>query len=330
MSARPIYVQTLAARHNTRGALFRKYLILILLPVTIALLASNAISIYFSYQEIKSGLASLQHEKALAAASGIVQYIGQIEQQLAYAARPQLDASDVELRRIEFLNLLYQAPAVTDIAQLDSAGNVKIHMSRSGLYFGSDKERSAELSTPEPKCGQPWVGPVHFHMKQLNFRMETDPYPYITIAIRSCGDQRPVTVAVVHLKFISEVISRTKIGDKGKAFVVDGNGFLIADPDGPLRKIDMSGLPHVKAALEKQNLDQPTMVSRNLLTSFVPIEPLDWYVFVEQPLSEVYEKLNASIARTGLLLLAGLVISLLGALALAQRTSARELDQKID
>ena len=111
---------TSAAHHRHRGRLFRKYLLLILTLVTGALLASGAISVYFSYQEIKAALADLQHEKAVAAASRIEQYIHQIDQQLAYAALPQLDAADVELRRIEFLKLLRQAPEVTDIAQLDA------------------------------------------------------------------------------------------------------------------------------------------------------------------------------------------------------------------
>ena len=52
-----------------RGRLFRKYLLLILSLVTIALVTSGAIGIYFSYQENRSALASLQHEKAFAAAS---------------------------------------------------------------------------------------------------------------------------------------------------------------------------------------------------------------------------------------------------------------------
>src|SRR5437667_6179006 len=91
------------------------------------------------------------------------------------------------------------------------------------------------------------------------------------------------------------------------------------------------------------------MVSTDLagtavLTSVAPIEPLKWNVFVEQPVSEVYAKLNASIVRTGLMLLAGLVISAIGALALARgmvrpirtldegarRIGAGELDQKIE
>jgi signal transduction histidine kinase len=326
-----------------RGRLFRKYLLLILTLVTIALLASGGISVYFSYQENKSGLASLQHEKALAAASRIEQYIRQISQQLAYAALPQIDASDVELRRIEFLKLLRQAPEVTDIAQLDATGRETIAVSRLGMdVVASGKDRSQEPAFRNAKRGQPWHGPVYF-------RKETEPY--MTIAMRSGGDAGPVTVADVNLKFIWDVVSRIKIGDKGKAYVVDGNGFLIADPDIGLvlRKTDLSNLAHVKAATVKQGADELAMLSTDLtgtevLTSVAPIETLDWKVFVEQPVAEVYKKLNASILRTGLLLLAGLVISAFAALALARgmvrpirtldegarRIGAGDLDQKIE
>ena len=81
-----------------------------------------------------------------------------------------------------------------------------------------------------------------------------------------------------------------------------------------------------------------------MLASVASIDLLGWKVFVEQPVAEVYAKLDAAILRTGLLLLAGLAVSALGALALArgmvrpistlsegaQRIGAGELDQKID
>src|SRR5438067_9728879 len=122
-----------STRRISRGRLFRKYLLLILTLVMSVLLVSGGISIYFTYQENKEALATLQHEKALAAASRIEQYVAQIEQQLAYAALPQLDAGDVELRRIEFLKLLRQAPEVTDIAQVDPGGHEQIAVSRLGM-----------------------------------------------------------------------------------------------------------------------------------------------------------------------------------------------------
>ncbi len=325
-----------------RGRLFRKYLLLILSLVTLSLLASGAISVYFSYQENKAALASVQHEKAIGAASRIEQYIRQISQQLAYAALPQLDASATELRRLEFLKLLRQAPEVTDIAQLDASGHELIAVSRLGMdVIGSGKDRSGEPAFRNARRGQPWYGPVYF-------RKETEPY--MTISLRSGGDAGPVTVADVNLKFIWDVVSRIKIGDKGKAYVVDSKGFLVADPDIGLvlRKTNLSDLAHVKTALATPVSSEPAMLSSNLggtevLTSVAAIEPLDWKVFVEQPVAEVYERLNASIVRTGLLLLAGLVISALAALALArgmvrpirilsegaQRIGAGELEQKI-
>ena len=328
--------------HQHRGRLFRKYLLLLLSLVTLVLLVSSGINLYFSYQENRAALASLQREKAIGAASRIEQYIRQVSQQLVYTALPQIDAGDVELRRIEFLKLLRQAPEVTDIAQLDATGHEQIAVSRLGMdVVASGKDRSGEPAFVNAKRGQPWYGPVYF-------RKETEPY--LTVATRSGSEKGPVTVAEVNLKFIWDVVSRIKIGDQGKAYVVDRNGLLVADPDIVLvlRKTNMAQLPHVKAAANVHRADEPAMESVDLagvavLASVAPIELLDWKVFVEQPVAEVYAKLNASILRTGLLLLAGLVVSALAASALARgmvrpirtldegarRIGAGELDQQI-
>jgi GAF domain-containing protein/HAMP domain-containing protein len=325
-----------------RGRLFRKYLALILSLVTTVLLVSSGINLYSSYQENKAALASLQHEKAIAAASRIEQYVRQISQQLAYAALLQLDAGDTEMRRVEFGKLLRQAPEITDVAWLDAEGKERNAVSRLGMdVTGSGRDRSAEPAFISAKRGQPWYGPVYF-------RKETEPY--MTVAIRSGGDKGPVTVADVNLKFIWDVVSRIKIGDKGKAYVVDAAGQLVADPDIGLvlRKTSLAGLAHVKAAASAGRADEPAMVAKDLngttvLASAAPIAALDWRVFVEQPVAEVYAKLDASILRTVLLLLAGLVISALAASALARsmvrpirtlddgarRIGEGELDQQI-
>jgi signal transduction histidine kinase/HAMP domain-containing protein len=331
------------SRQRYSGRLFRRYLLLILSLVTIALLLSVAISVIFSYQENKSALANLQHEKAVAAASRIEQYVEQIVKQLTYAALPQLEAGDIETRRVEFLDLLSQVPEVTDIAQLDAAGREQIAVSRVDTdRINSGKDRSQEAPFRNAKGGQPWFSSVYF-------RRETEPY--MTIAIRSGGDMGPMTIANVNLKFIWDVVSRIKIGEQGKAYVVDGNGFLVADPDidAVLRKLNLSHLAHVKAAVGKEDPNEPAMVSADLagtavLTSVAPIESLNWYVFVEEPVSEVYAHLYASIVRAALLLLAGLVISAGGALVLARgmvrpirtledgarRIGAGDLEQQIE
>ncbi len=326
-----------------RGRLFRKYLLLILSLVGVALLASGGISLYFNWREATAALAGLQREKAVGAAARIEQYLRQITQQLQYAALPQMGAGDLELRRIEFLKLMRQAPEVTDIALIDADGRERIAESRLGMSaLASGKDRSGEPAFGQARRGQPWFGPVYF-------RQGTEPY--MTVAIRSGGDKPLLTVAELNLKFIRDVVSRIKIGAQGKAYVVDAGGYLVADPDIGLvlRKTQLGGLEHVKALTAASSDDVPAMPSHDLagtrvLASMAPIEPLGWRVFVEQPASEVYARLNASVLWTAGLLLAGLAVSALVAGALARsmvrpirtldegarRIGAGELDQRIE
>jgi signal transduction histidine kinase len=306
-----------SARDIHLGHLFRKYLLLILSLVMTVLLASGAISLYFSYQENKAALASLQQVKALGAASRIEQYIDQLAEQLGFASLPMFDEADLEARRIEFLRLLRQVPEVTDVAQLDGSGRERVAVSRLGMdSMGSGKDRSSEAAFRNARAGSPWFGPVYFHK---------DTEPYMTVAIRSEGDKGAVTVADLNLKFIWDVISRISTDDAGKAYVVDSKGLLVADPDIGLvlRKTSLASLPHVRAAAAAKAPGPQAMVTRDLqgaevLVSVAPIGPLGWNVFVERPMAEVYAKLNASILRTGLLLLAGLMVSAVAAWVLAR------------
>jgi signal transduction histidine kinase len=323
-----------------RGRLFRRYFALILALVSGALLVSSAIAVYFSYQENKAALASLQHEKAVAAAARIESFIAQIEHQLAYAALPQLGPPTSEQRRIEFFKLQRLVPAVTDVSLIDSAGHERLFVSILAMNsVDSGKDRSHEAAFLNARKDKTWYGPV-------TFRRETEPY--MTIAVRAGGT---VTVADVNLKFIWDVITRIKVGEKGKAYVIDGMGQLVADPDIALvlRKTDLSALEHVKAALAGGDDQEPAMLATDragtqVLTAFAPIDPLGWKVFVEQPVSEVYATLNASIVRTALLLAAGFFISALVALVMArgmvrpirtlqegaQRIGAGKLEQRIE
>ena len=323
-----------------RGRLFRRYFTTILVLVSGALIVSGAIGVYFSYQENKSALASLQREKAVAAAARIEAFISEIERQLSFAALPQLGPPAGEQRRIEFLKLLRLVPPVTDVAYIDGKGRERLAESRLKMSVAESRvDRSKEPAFLNAKADRTWYGPV-------TFRKETEPY--MQIAVRA-GDA--VTVADVNLKFIWDVITRIKVGEKGKAYVIDATGHLVADPDIGLvlRKTDLSPLAHVQAALAGGEDQEPAMLAldragNEVLTAFAPIEPLGWRVFVEQPVTEVYATLDASILRTFFLLLAGFGISALAALALArsmvrpirtlqegaQRIGAGELEQRID
>jgi hypothetical protein len=190
-----------------RGRLFRRYFLLILALVCGALLISGGVGLYFSYQENKLALANLQHEKALAAATRIEQFVLQIEQQLAFAAMPQLGVEGLEQRRIEFLKLLRTVHAVTDITQIDGRGREQLSVSRLKMdEAGTERDWSNEPAFKNARSGLTWYGPVYF-------RKETEPY--MSIAVRAGGEHGAVTVAEVNLKFIWDVVTRIKVGQKG-------------------------------------------------------------------------------------------------------------------
>ena len=336
-AARSIKVQ------RRTGRLFRKYFILILALVTGALLIPSSISLYFSYRETLSALHGVQQEKAIAAASRIEQYIVQVQSQLRGATFLQAGPNASEQRRLEFLKLLKQVPDVTDIAFIDSDGCEKVIVSRLAMDAAGDclRNRSTDPAFRLPTPSAPYYGPVYF-------RKETEPY--MQIGVRSANGGA-VTVADVNLKFMWDVITRIRVGEKGKAYVVDSNGYLIADPDIGLvlRKTDLNRLAHVHAALAAGGAVMPVAVTQDaagteVLTAYASVDPTGWKVFVEQPAAEVTARLNDSIWRTAMLLLGGLLISMLAALFLArgmarpirtlqegaQRIGAGELAHRID
>src|SRR5262249_52844297 len=81
------------------------------------------------------------------------------------------------------------------------------------------------------------VSPVYFRNKSE---------PYITLAI--AGSDGSVTVAEVNLKAIQDMVTATRVGDHGVAFVVDTRGRVIAHSDGGMVQRDFSDLAHVQAA----------------------------------------------------------------------------------
>jgi len=326
-----------------RGRLFRKYFLLVLVLVCGALSVSSVINLRFTYEDNKAAAGRLQQEKALAAAERIEQFVRTIEQQLAFAGLPQWGGPGEEQRRIEYLRLLRQAPAVTDVASIDQAGLERLQVSRLAMNTSeSGRDRSADPAFVYAKPGASYFGQVYF-------RQGTEPY--MTIAVRSAGPSGLVTVAEVNLKLIWDVVSRMRIGKAGKAYVVDSGGQLIADPDIGLvlKKTNLSLLDQVKAALSSRE-EKPEAVlakyddGKEVIAAFAPVNPPGWKVIVEQPVSEVYATLNSAIVRSVVLFLGGLAVAVFGAGFLArsmvrpirtlqqgaQRIGAGELDQRIE
>lgn len=307
-----------------RSRLFWKYVIVLVFLVSGALVTSGAVEIYFSYEENKAGLVSVQREKAIGAASRIDQFIREIENQIGWTTHASFTSKTAALdqRRFDYLRLFRQAPSITEISYLDASGREQLRVSRLAMdVIGSQADFSKEPRFVEARSGKTFFSPVYF-------RKESEPY--ITIAMAGRGQDAGVTVADVNLKFIWDVISQIKIGKAGHAYVVDSRGNLIAHPDISLvlQKTNLSTLPQVRDALAgrsgpgrdaSETAIAQDLQGKHILAAHAAIAPLGWLVFVEQPLAEAFAPLYASIYRTVLLLAIGIGISVLGSVFLARR-----------
>ena len=300
------------------GRLFRKYAAIFVATVCLALVTNGAFDMWFSYQEQRALLIQIQRGQAESAASKISQFVDEIEAQMAWVTPLPWNAITFEEWRFDVVRMLRQAPAVTEVAQLDAAGREQFRISRHAKdVIESHVDYSRDPVFVQTMANKVYYGPVY---------LVDGSEPYMTIAVAGSGHDHGVIVGQVNLKFIWEVVSQIKPGTPGHAYVVDAGARLIADPDISLvlRNIDMSALPQVRAARAPEaGVDEPfAAVDRQgkpVLSAHATVTPLNWLVFVELPIDEAYAPLYNSISRSAVLLLVALALALVAGLLFARR-----------
>ena len=300
-----------------RSRLFIKYTVLFVAVIVLALLANGAFEVLFSYQEHKGSLINIQQQQAVAAADKIEEFITQIESQVGWTTQLPWTDGTLDQRRFDALRLLRQVPAITELAQIDASGREQLKVSRLTMdVVGSGIDYSHKPEFTQAVAHKVYYGPVYF-------RRESEPY--MTLSLAGTRRDTGVSIAQVNLKLIWDVVSKIKVGEHGRAYVVDSDGRLIAHPDISLvlRNTDMSRLAQVKgaqagsAASAVEEADD--IGGHKVLTAYAPVNPLGWFVFVETPIEEAYAPLYRSILRTGYVLLGALVLAFIAGMFLAGR-----------
>jgi hypothetical protein len=229
--------------------------------------------------------------QAEAVAAMIGRFIREIEAQVGWTTQLPWSAGTLEQRRFDGLRLLRQVPAITELFQLDATGHEQLRVSRPVIV--AEPERPGDYSN-DPKFTEAVAHKVYYG--PVYFRRESEPH--MTLSLAGTRRDAGVSVAEVNLKFIWYVVSQIKVGENGRAYVVDGQGRLIAHPDISLvlRNINFSRLPQVQAAKARgvgsaappQSLQAVKDINgHEVLAAFAPVTPLGWLVFVELPVEEV-------------------------------------------
>jgi signal transduction histidine kinase len=303
-----------------RIGLFLKYVALVFAVVLVALITNGAFELWFSYQEYKSSLIRIQREQAEAAADKIGQFVHEIEAQVGWTTQLPWSDSTFDQRKFDGSRLLRQVPAITELSQLDATGHEQLRVSRLAMdVIHSNIDYSHEPKFTEAVAHKVYFGPVYF-------RRESEPY--MTLSLTGTRRDAGVSVAEVNLKLIWDVVSQIKVGEHGRAYVVDGQGRLIAHPDISLvlRNTDLSQLAQVQAARARATGKRADQVQEaeeikgsRVLTAYAPVAPLGWFMFVELPIEEAYAPLYATLYRSVLLLVAGLILASIAGLFLARK-----------
>jgi len=225
--------------------------------------------------------------QAEAIAAKIEQFVEEIERLMEWMTQLPWRTTAIDAWRFDAVRLLRQVPAITEIAQLDSTGHQQALVSRITTdIIGSQTDYSQHPKFVEAMASKHYYGPPYF-------RRQTEPY--MTLAIAGAGREYGVAVAEVNLKLIADLVSSTKVGERGVAYVVDAQDQVIAHPESSLIRRNVSTLAHVKAARAAGSSSPSTAQvthdsnGREVLAASTPIARLDWLAIVESPVEETNE-----------------------------------------
>ena len=307
-------------------------------------MASSLVELYFAYQETKRAIVREERAKAAAAAAQIEEFVRDVERRVRETTRAASDdpaaaqigpgklafrgglgAALADQRELDFLRLLRDVPAISELGHLDVSGKEQLRVSRLALdAVGSQEDFSKAPKFVETRSGKTYWSPVH---------LRNGVEPYLTLAIPVGQYAVEVTTAEISLKAVQQAVAHVQIGPGGYAYVVDSRGHLFAHPDiGLVRQNrDLSSLPQVREARATQpaqpgssDADETVTVAEGLrggqmLAAHAAIPPLGWLVLIERPIAAAYAPLRAPIVRSVAIFVAGLALSILASILLARR-----------
>ncbi|MBB4841841.1 signal transduction histidine kinase/CheY-like chemotaxis protein [Paucibacter oligotrophus] len=284
------------------------------------LLVSGATEMYFSFQEARAEMARLQAAQAESAAREIRQFLQGIENGVDQVARlpwgtPGFGEAQ---KREEFHRLMSLFPAIMQMRDLGAQGQERLFASRSELDRLGHSPRG-------PASAAPALG-----YSPSYFGVGAEPMVDLSVAAGR-GEASGVIRAAIHLRFLADGISRLRVGEGGRVYVLDAADRLIAHPQATqvLRQLKLSDEPVVQAARAAGGLaamDATDFDGKPVIVTAVALRSPDWRVFVEQPRAEALQSAFATLRRT--LLLFGLGGGLAALLAgLYARQLARPIVQ---
>jgi class 3 adenylate cyclase/HAMP domain-containing protein len=302
-----------------REGLFAKYVMSLVGLVVFVLAVNGATETWISYRATKTTLIDAMSEKAEATARRIEQSISELERQISWVTRSSAKTYSgevtLEQHHADYVQLLNQVPAVSQLTLLDQNGREQLRLSRTKIFVGTNADLSRDVSFTESISRGVSYAPAFFQGSR----------PLMSIAVSHSGSDpgAAVTVAEIDLGLLSDFLGDAQVGKTGFAYVIDPKGQVLASSArGPDVAKDLSKLPQVAALIRpnSQALASGTDVDRHaVLTASNAVPKLGWFVCFEQPTAQALAPIRDQLVRIALLISLGLGVAILAGTVLARR-----------
>ena len=278
-----------------------------------ALLTNTIAGSIYTRRQIKKTAAALQAEVASRVAREIGEFMRRKMERLSdLSTTLSLRELGNEEQRLFALLVLKNDRSFTDISILDDKGTEVVKVSERRVYLLSElTDQSASEKFKRVIKGKSYVSPVYTSDKAE---------PYVTIAVPLKVTPQlvaGVVTAEANLKVFWEVIGEVGFGKAGYAYLVDGQGNLIAhqDPSLVLKKTNLSHVHGIREFLRNPTSVDPSpakedlgITSKPVLSTFAPVPELGWAVILEEPVDAAWAELRRTERYAYLLLGLGLLV----------------------
>jgi signal transduction histidine kinase len=284
-----------------RRAIFRRYARILSLSLAASLVAAGVLEALFAARE-NVGRAVSRHESDTRTISRQVEsFLGEIERNLrAIASTPWGAGLGVAERSVEYQRVMRLLPAVRDITLADEAGREVLFLSRTDPKRVGRGRPVDLVDLAKTGAGVAAFGPV---------RHESTGAPFVRMAIRDRAGG--TTIASVSLQFVSDELAAIPRRGREAAFVLDGEGRLVAHSDvsRPLGGEARHSLRdrEIRVAREGSSWGSNAEGTWGLSIRKALRNP-PWTVVVELPWSEALQPVTASLLRT--LAMVGLAVAI--------------------
>jgi Cache domain len=280
----------LTERRLHKSGVRRRLLILGLTFLGLALVINTVAGTYYTKRLIKKNAAELQKEIAVRLSYEIEEFMESRKKRLAdFATSASFHGLGSEQQRVLGLLLLKNDPAFAELSILNNDGRELLKISERKVYLAnelSDQSQSEKFSAAVSIDA--YISPVYTSDK-------AEPFVTLSVPIK-LGPRRVIGVvtAETHLKTLWEVVGNVRFGRAGYAYLVDGQGNLIAHRDSSLvlRRLNLGHLREVKEFLQSAGGEGPTASEESLgiagelvISTYAPLPKLGWAVILEEPVA---------------------------------------------